>query len=330
MQTGAYGARSAHGGELADAARLVGEPASPWLDLSTGINPYPYPAHIPDIALTRLPQQRDLDRLLEAARRAYRVPDEVALVAAPGTQAIISWLPRLLRPRHVTVLGPTYGEHAAAWSGHVPLREASRLPPDGLAIVVNPNNPDGRVVSRDELAAFVHRSCEEVALVVDEAFGDLDPGATAAELPRTLVLKSFGKFFGLPGLRLGFAVGPTAVVDALRDALGPWAVSGPAIAVGVQALEDEAWAQAMRLTLRAERARLDDVLAAAGLAVAGGTDLFRLVAVDDAPVWQGALAAEGVWTRAFDHTPCWLRVGLPGHRLGELVRALASAGAARR
>lgn len=328
-------ARVRHGGDLEEARRAAPH-AGPWLDLSTGINPHSYPARITPAALTALPQRDAEARLEAAARTAYRVPAGTALVAAPGTQALIQLLPLLVPAPRVAVLGPTYQEHAAAWARTSTVTTAGHLDPAiaaDLWVVVNPNNPDGRVLAPETLSAFaaaraVHAAAagsEAPVLVVDEAFADLVPGATAAGAPHTLVLRSFGKFFGLAGLRLGFAVGAPGLVARLRAALGPWAVSGPALQVGAAALADTAWADAMRATLRRERAVLDERLAAAGLAVCGGTDLFRLVEHPAAARWHRALAREGVWTRTFEDAPQRLRIGLPGARLPVFERALERA-----
>ena len=105
-----------HGGDLSDAIAHFGGEAQAWLDLSTGINPTPWP--VPDELLKpflqRLPARADDEALLDAARAAYRVPDHVGIVAAPGTQALIQWLPRLAPAGAVAIATPTYSEHARA------------------------------------------------------------------------------------------------------------------------------------------------------------------------------------------------------------------------
>jgi len=318
-----------HGGDLSE-ARAKGRAVAGWLDLSTGINPHAYPAGIPAEALRRLPQRDAEAALIAAARAAYRVPGEAAVAAAPGTQAILQWLPHVIPARTVAVVGPTYAEHAATWAraGARVTAVASLAEAAGadVAVVVNPNNPDGRIHAPGRLAQFAaSRADGGVRLVVDEAFGDLLPDLTVAGAAGTLVLKSFGKFYGLPGLRLGFAVGAPAVIADLAARLGPWAVSGPALAVGAAALSDGEWAQGMRERLARERAALDETLASAGLPVTGGTDLFRLVETQRAERIHEALAAEGVWTRIFDDVPGRLRIGLPGRHGARLEAALAAA-----
>lgn len=322
-----------HGGDLAGAEARFGRPAEGWLDLSTGINPYPYP--LPELApelWTRLPDRGAETGLVAAACRCYGVADPAMVAAAPGSQALIQWLPRLVAPARVTVVGPTYGEHAAAWAaaGHevavtdgADVDSASRV-----VVVVNPNNPDGHRYDPAgllELAAALDR--RDGLLVVDEAFADVAPELSVAGRvgPGLVVLRSVGKFFGLGGLRLGFAVAAPELATRLRTAIGPWAVSGPAVAVGTAALADEAWIAGMRRRLRAEAVALDEILAAAGLTPTGGTDLFRLATAPRAWTLWDHLGQRGVLTRPFAEQTRWLRFGLPGGTAARerLRRALA-------
>ncbi|HSK39578.1 MAG TPA: threonine-phosphate decarboxylase CobD, partial [Arenibaculum sp.] len=279
-----------HGGALARAEACFGRPEEGWLDLSTGINPWPYPVPaIPARAWTRLPDDGELARLLAAAARCYGARDASTVVAAPGSQALIQCLPRLFPaasgPLRVAVVGPTYAEHARCWqlAGHA-VQEHDALPDAAgadVAVVTNPNNPDGRRQDPERLL----RLADELAsrnglLVVDEAFADVAPDislAGQAGREGMCVLRSFGKFFGLAGIRLGFALGPAALVRHLGAVLGPWAVAGPAIEIGAAALADEGWAAAMRVNLAAAARDLDRLRDAHGLAVVGGTDLYRLV-----------------------------------------------------
>ena len=311
-----------HGGDLSQAQARYGGAQNDWLDLSTGINPFfwPIPAALEETVWRRLPSRADAEALEAAARAAYGVPDGAAIVPAPGTQALIQWLPRLAEPGAVAILGPTYNEHAASWRAAGQAVHEVHGPADVPArarhiVVVNPNNPDGRVLDRAVLLALADACAARGGwLIVDESFGDLDParsivGATA-DRP-IVVLRSFGKFFGLAGVRLGFAVAPPAIGQNLSEALGPWAVAGPALAIGGRALADAAWAAAMRARLGREAAALDALLAGAGLAVIGGTALYRLVRHPDAARIHDRLASACIWVRRFDGAADLLRFGLP-------------------
>lgn len=310
-----------HGGDLTEAmARYGGAPES-WLDLSTGINPHSWPIPpLPQTIWQRLPSRADETALLDAARVAYGIPDDVAIAAAPGTQMLIQWLPRLAPTGTVAIVGPTYNEHAAAWSaaGHevVAVTALNEIPEQiRHVVIVNPNNPDGRIVDHSALTDIARMlRPREGSLVLDEAFADIDPACSAIALCRdlpVLVLRSFGKFYGLAGLRLGFVVGPNDMIERYRAGLGPWACSGPALAIGAAALRDRNWADRTRMQLREQARKLDTILSAAGFTRAGGMALFRLVRHPHASSYHDALARQHIWCRKFGWADDLLRFGLP-------------------
>ncbi|MFN4009317.1 MAG: threonine-phosphate decarboxylase CobD [Pannonibacter sp.] len=327
-----------HGGDLAEARAIHGGERHDWLDLSTGINPHawPVPAQLEHRFWTDLPSSADLADLLAAARHAYAAPFHLGLVAAPGTQAILPLLPRLAPEGPAAIVSPTYSSHADAWrrAGReiLEIPSAYDAPPDTKVLVlVNPNNPDGRLLAP---SALLHLASEMQArgglVVVDEAFADVVPGLSV--LPHltdepVLVLRSFGKFFGLAGLRLGFLAGRPDLADKAAIMLESWAVSGPALALGQTALRDIAWQDAMRRQLADEMADLTLALSMAGLTVFGGTALYALAGLRKAEALHTALARRHIWTRRFDHSPTWLRFGLPGSpaALARLTGALAEA-----
>jgi cobalamin biosynthetic protein CobC len=310
-----------HGGNLGAAAALFPDAPRPFVDLSTGINPlaYPLPTLAPAI-FARLPEPDALESLQAAAARRYGAPSPAHVVAAPGTQSLLPLIAALLQPGRAAILGPTYREHArvAAAAGHrvAEVTDVGRLDAK-LSVVVNPNNPDGRLMPKAVLLDLAQRlRAEGGLLVVDEAFADVagEDHSLAAEVARgsLVVLRSFGKFFGLAGLRLGFALASPETATRLRNALGPWAVSGPAMAIGATALADQAWIEATRVRLIAAAARLDGLLGDAGLPVAGGTPLFRLIRTARAPQVFDRLGAAGILVRRFPDQPGLLRFGLPG------------------
>jgi len=312
-----------HGGDLAAARRLFPAAPEPFIDLSTGINPHSYPLpQLPSELFARLPEPAALDGLAAAAAQAYGAPSSDHVVPAPGTQILLPLVAALVPPGRAAVLGPTYSEHArvAALVGHR-IRDATGM--DGLAgadlaVVVNPNNPDGRIIARPELfARAAELRSRGGLLVVDEAFMDAGPDESLSGdvgLGNIVVLRSFGKFFGLAGLRLGFALAAAGTAERLKASLGPWAVSGAAIAVGVAALTDRSWKEAARARLAHDAQRLDELLAEQGLDIVGGTPLFRLVRTQAASELFHHLGRAGILVRRFDEQPAWLRFGLP---LGE-------------
>jgi cobalamin biosynthetic protein CobC len=317
-----------HGGNLLAARRAYPQAPEPWLDLSTGINPYAYRfAHPPMEGFTRLPQSEELRALEAAAAMAYRAPAAAEVVAAPGTQAIINWLPHLVPARRVGILGVTYCEHARSWATSgaelTVVEDLSGLEDKDIAIVVNPNNPDGRLVAAADLHALAAILCKHGGLlIIDEAFVDfLGPGASAipdAAESVVVVLRSFGKAYGLPGLRLGFAIASKPMAEKLRAALGPWPVSGAAIAIGSTALTDAEWLAATRARLHADARALDKLLAAAGFVPVGGSPLFRLVRHEDAQGWFERLAKAGILVRRFEARPAWMRFGIAGSNPGRM------------
>jgi cobalamin biosynthetic protein CobC len=328
-----------HGGDLSRLRGLAAGGEKDWLDLSTGIAPIPYPfGPLPQICWPRLPQPDRLAALLDAARKAYGAPQEAPITAAPGAQMLIQMLPLLKAGAKVAIAGPTYGEHEACWArfgAKVTWISELNLPPDsGVLVAVNPNNPDGRIWPREALLA----AADELArrggfLVLDESFADAVPEVSlASEAGRQglIVLRSFGKFFGLAGLRLGFALGPEELIRGIDALLGPWAVSGPAIEIGIEALADAHWIANARLLYAALGARLDGVLREAGFGEIRGAPLFRLARHERARDIHRALLRRGILTRVFDWDAGLIRFSLPGSDAGfaRLSRALGEAMAA--
>lgn len=308
-----------HGGGVTDAARLYGGAVSDWLDLSTGINPNPVP--LPDIpadAWHRLPDRHLFDTAREAARLYYGARASLPL-PVPGTQSAIQHLPKFADPaRPVAVLSPTYGEYARVLSEAGfqvdPIAGLSDIRPEhGLVVVVNPNNPTGRRFSRTQLLGLAERLSDTGArLHIDEAFADgaaaeslaADAGSTAG----LTIFRSFGKYFGLAGLRLGFVLAEPDVLARFANRLGPWAVSGPALAVAASLMHSDL--SSIRSRIDERHAALIRVLLEAGLPVVGGTHLFALVDHPDAARLHDHLCRRRVLVRKFDYNGRWLRFGL--------------------
>jgi cobalamin biosynthesis protein CobC len=304
-----------HGGNLDIAVKRFGGRVEDWIDLSTGINRRAYPVgELTPCDFSALPSRADIEALHEAARQAYATSAPV--LALSGAQAAIQLLPRLAPPGRARILGPTYNEYAPVLSAagwHVEeVGDLDALAGADLAVVVNPNNPDGR--RHDAIALHAQRLLVN-RLVIDESFVDAVPDLSLASEARRegfLILRSFGKFYGLAGLRLGFVLGPAADVATLAAMAGPWPVSGLAIAIGKRALLDRDWATATRTRLARDTLRLDALADAAGWRLVGGPPLFRLYNVGDAGAAQKRLAGAKIWSRIFAGKPAWLRLGLPG------------------
>jgi len=325
-----------HGGNLGAARQAFPGAPEPFLDLSTGINPYPYPIpSLPPDAFTRLPDSARLANLTAVAAEAYGAPSPAHVVAASGSQILVVLTAFLLARGRASILAPTYAEHARAaeLAGHnvVEVADVTQLAESRIAIVVNPNNPDGRIVTKDALLALADRLRRRGGLLlVDEAFMDVGPfGVSLADQVgrgNIVVLRSFGKFYGLAGLRLSFAIAPPEIATRIAAGVGPWPVGGAALAIGAAALADMAWREKTRGLLAEAAARLDGLFAKSGLEIIGGTSLFRLVRARDAAQLFQWLGEAGILVRRFAEHPAWLRFGLPDHETGwqRLAAALTS------
>lgn len=306
-----------HGGRLRRAAQQYGIALTDWLDLSTGINPHPYPVPpIPAETWQRLPEGDDG---LEAAAAGYF--GTAALLPVAGSQPAIQALPQVIPGVRVSVLAPSYAEHAHAWRHHNASSFAAEALDDvaasnDIVVVVQPNNPTGTLFPRERLLAAHRRLAARGGwLVVDEAFIDTTPEASLATLAGTdglVVLRSIGKFFGLAGARVGFVLAPATVRAALAERLGPWTVSGPARHAARHALLDRAWQDDTRRRLDMAGARLARLLRDTGCGQPRGPALFKWIARSDAGVLHARLAQQGILTRLFEHPPA-VRFGLPAN-----------------
>jgi len=321
-----------HGGGITAAAAEFGGRPEDWLDLSTGINPCPVKLpEIPQSAWYRLPDRYLLNSAVEAARHYYR-SGLFSPLPVPGTQSVIQLLPRLVAPgSRVAVVSPTYGEYEKAFrSAGCEVDTVSGLDGIGdgtmLAVAVNPNNPTARLHDRDSLIRL-HEALKARGgyLVVDEAFGDIEREESlvplAGELSNLIIFRSFGKFFGLAGLRLGFVIAKDSIRAKFEDWLGPWAVSGPALSIATALLRSDPAPIAARIAER--NAGLVAVLEAAGLAVTGNAALFTLVEDKRAADLYRHLCRHHILVRRFDYAPHWLRFGLGPDRSAD--RRLAAA-----
>ena len=301
-----------HGGGIEAAKREFGN--GDWIDLSTGINPHPWPgAAAMAFDWQRLPDPDALARLEAVAAACFGV-DARHLCAVPGSEIGLRLTGALVGgpARHIA---PSYRTHGEMVAGSAPVAPEAARGHDGTLILANPNNPDGRVTGAAAMQALLDRRGPGGWLLVDEAFADTDPATSIAPLVddgrRLIVFRSFGKFFGLAGVRLGFVVAPQPIVAALRERLGAWPLSAAAILIGTAAYADRDWIAAARQRLTDEAAALDALLTRRGHRSTGDCPLFRLIEVDDAHALFERLARRAILTRPFADQPRWLRIGLP-------------------
>ncbi|TDJ68075.1 MAG: threonine-phosphate decarboxylase [Proteobacteria bacterium] len=264
-----------HGGNLRDAEKAFGIKPDDWLDLSTGINPNPWPVpQVPIQVWSRLPNESD--GLCQAAKNYYGCN---SLLPIPGSQFAIQTLPMLFpATSKVAIPAIGYEEHRAAWhrAGHTifayadheldKLDEKIRAHDLDFVVVINPNNPSCDVISRQKLKSWLLCLKDNGGyLIIDEAFIDGTPELSmtdALSCENLIILRSLGKFFGLAGMRLGFVLAGADIRNQLGRYLGPWAVNTPARWIGERALSDKSWQHETRIGLPIESQRLFDYLRA--------------------------------------------------------------------
>ena len=331
-----------HGGRLRAAARKWNIPLKYWVVLSTAIAPWSFPLPpLPPQCWQRLPEEED--SLAAAARDYYSAP---RVLPIPGAQAAVQTLPRLRPPGKIAVLQPSFSEHQAAWAGAG--HQLTPFAADALdavcaaaavVVVCNPNSPDGHRFAPDQLLAAARSLSQRQGwLVVDESLIDAEAAslslaslAGSPGLEGLIVLRSLSKFFGLAGARVGFALGHDQVLDALDQAIGPWAVAHPSRQVASAALMDREWQASQRQRVTQAGDLLDRLLASRGLPHSRGTALFRSVVTARAEELHAALARQGILVRLFAPLNI-LRFGLPPSepawlRLELALRNLTGSGA---
>lgn len=320
-----------HGGRL-DQARAAFPAVSAWTDLSTGIAPWPYPFRLEASQLAPLPDPAALADLEAVAARTFGTT-AARVAAVPGTDLALRLLGVILLGKGGW-LAPGYSGHRAMW----PAGRGTQLDRTDLLsaaqsqstiVLARPNNPDGWIADSDLLEKVASRLAYRGGhLIVDEAFVDAAPeeSLSGCAWPGLIVLRSFGKFFGLAGSRLGFVIAEPDVLDRLRGLLGDWPISGPALTAGRQAYADETWQSEQRKRLHAGSHRMASLLAEHGLSVHAYTAFFTLIECPQRDALFAHLIEAGVLTRPFSAEPHWLRLGLPGDEAGwtMLTQALTS------
>ena len=324
---------SGHGGRIDAMARAFPSAPLPWIDLSTGINPYPYrwPSIAPD-AWERLPGEVARAFCESTMAESFRC-DPSFCRAVAGTEVVIRQLPSILRAQRVAVRARSYADHAESWrlAGAKVVTHFDPLALAGeadVAVIVNPNNPDGHRWTVEAIeaarATLAHRGGW---LIVDEAYADLNPSLSAAPLAGRkglIILRSFGKFFGLAGVRLGAVLATQEILSSIEDRLGGWDVSGPALDIGAAAYADHDWQAATRGHPAVRMQEMHALIATSALEDRGGTDLFRFVRGSDANALWRRLAEQGIAVRRFVGDAHHLRIGLPADKLAfsRLARGL--------
>ena len=308
-----------HGGDLDRAVTKFGGKKSEWIDLSTGINPNFYPIDpIKNIDIHTLPSKDDIKNLIDVASKSYNTNGFLKVVS--GAQAAINLLPYLISKGDVSIIEPTYNEYNqtflnANWKVNI-VQNLKKMEGSTIAIICNPNNPDGKTYYQDELITL---SKKVGLLVIDESFMDLYPSLSMSNyinknVNNVIILKSFGKFFGLAGVRLGFIISSKAITEKVEKLIGPWQVSNPAIIAGTQALKDDVWIKNNIQKLKKYAYKLDILANQLNWRLIGGTYLYRLYETENSVEIQKKLAQKKIWSRIFSYSNNWIRLGIPSEK----------------
>jgi len=329
----------AHGGNMAWAVKTFGRPKEHWIDLSTGISPWAWPVPTPPSSVWHDLPCGDQTALRIAASQYYRC-SIAQLLPLAGSQQGIALIPAVVTARdkqrlRVAIPALGYQEHRLAWAAHGhriihyhALSELSSLITAGEidhAVVINPNNPSAAWYSSQDiidLCTLLARNNRDSVCVIDEAFNDTRPETSVVnQLPQNaLVLRSIGKFFGLAGLRVGFAIAHPHWIAALDQLLPLWHINGPALHIAAQALVDTPWVENHRLRLQQHSTTFKQILADRFPQYClHASDLFITLKGDREALFQLfiAFAQHGVLTRFGEQNSqhAWLRIGLPGEQL---------------
>lgn len=266
IKTNLHARRTArvHGGNIHEAIKRYGLEENKVLDFSSNVNPFGPSSAARQAAkkalslIDRYPDP-DMTDLRKAIARYFGIKTG-QVICGNGSNELIHLIPRVLRPKKVLIPVPTFAEYAAAVEEAggevVPLRlderEGFRVDPLEMAFAIkgvdmvflcNPNNPTGLLMTRAEMAEITRQALQHGArLVVDEAFMDFIESESivkeAVEARHLICLRSFAKFFGMPGLRVGYAVSDESTIEALRGGQEPWTVSIPSEHAAIAALND--------------------------------------------------------------------------------------------
>lgn len=267
-----------HGGRMVDYEVMARKSREDITDFSANINPYAPPETVTTAILQNIYKIQDYPdpisrRLRQTFSERYGVSKD-CVFAANGASEVIDLFLRVLRPKRVVLLEPSFSEYAhAAKRNLIPIKKIAMasdfclpiysikdtLRKGDLLVINTPHNPSGRFYSRSELEVIYELilQCGAYAMI-DEAFIDfVDGGEEHSSLPlvhsHIVVVRSLTKMYGIAGLRLGFGVADQKIVDHIVQMRDGWSVNLLAEEAGIAALQDHSFAAKTREWLREER-----------------------------------------------------------------------------
>ena len=265
-----------HGGDVYHLARTLGLRLSELLDFSANINPLGFP---PGIAaaiqqalgeIVHYPDRRCLELRRDLA--AYHGLSLEEILVGNGSTELLYLAARALKPQKALIVAPAFSEyeHALA-AAQVPVAFQTTLEADNftlagtldlqgaeLVFLANPASPSG-VLLKPEFLLKLLAGLEAAGayLLLDEAFIDFVEEASfkahLARFPRLLILRSFTKFFAIPGIRLGCLLAAPDLIGRLAAVQEPWSVNTLAQAIGQACLQDHDYMIRSRALVQEER-----------------------------------------------------------------------------
>jgi cobalamin biosynthetic protein CobC len=313
-----------HGGQLDRVKQDYPEQLLPWIDLSTGISPFRYPVDINASACFKHLPQGHSD-LIAAASCYYGVDHGLPI---PGSMWAIQNLPLIRKlceqntndSRPVLLPRMGFNEHVKAWAAwgfnieyYDDMPSIDQLGRAQSCVVINPNNPTGYHCSKQSLLdAHKLLLSNDAWLIVDEAFIDLTPEySCVAESVQQgfIVLRSFGKYFGLPGIRLGSIMACDQIIGNVKNLLNEWSINSAAQQIATTAFLDANWQYEVNKNIKTNSVKLQKLLKSLDLKTQG-TDFFRTYLTSNAKILNEHLLKLGIYVRLLDDES-GIRIGMP-------------------
>jgi len=319
--------RTGHGGNIHAVLREAGQEYGRIVDFSANINPLGPPEWL------RAMVSRELDQVLHypdpdylqlvAAIADYTGQDREMIIPANGSTELLYLLPRLLGCTRAVIPVPSYIDYVKAVrqagmdvvtvqlhekNGFAVDREelGGQLQDNDLVIFASPNNPTGVLVPTDTILALA-ADFPNVTFLIDEAFLDFvhDGESVAGKRDNVLTLNSMTKFFGVPGLRLGYGVFPKEIAARLQNGMPPWTINCIAQSFGIACLKDTDYHRESRITARSLREKLAAELARfPQLRIYPSAANYLLIRLTDrttSPQLAGRLLQHGILIRCCDN-----------------------------
>ena len=334
-----------HGGNIYRAAEETGIPVSSIIDFSASVNPLGVPDSVAEVIRENIPliahYPEPFAEALANQVGAHLVIDPQTILCGNGSTELIYLVARALAPQRVLIPAPTFSEYERACgmiSGtsciHLALSRENGFAIDveafiaamsgcDMAFLCNPNNPTGRLLGRDAVHAIAqaaHRiGC---CLVVDEAFIEFSPGQSVvhevAKNSQLIVLRSLTKYYALPGLRIGYAVLPAALMPRMQGQKEPWTINNLAQKAGIAALHDRQYQDRTMTVIAEEKKYLEQGLSSLKIDRIPSAANYYLIRMDNARPVIASLREKGILVR-----DCSNFIGLDGNDVRIAVRSRA-------